>query len=69
MKLSFDDIEIEHKILKIDSRAPGLEDGQERFVEVDIDAKLEKYMHWIMRAMMIEFRGQHWLKVDGRQWP
>ena len=39
----------------IDSRAPGLEKGQERFVEVEINAVLEKRMPRQMQAMMDKF--------------
>ena len=40
-----------------DSAVPGLEEGQERLVEVNIKGPLESCMPWEMRAMMVKFRG------------
>lgn len=55
VELSFDEIDIQRRILMNDTQAPGLEQGQERFVEVDINAPLEKRMHWKMLAMVDKF--------------
>ena len=55
VELSFDDIVIQRELLMIDSRAPGLKKGQERFVEVAINAVLEKRIPWEMQAMMNKF--------------
>ena len=51
-------------LLKRDSRAPGLEKGQERLVEVDIDGPLEKSVPWEMLAMMDKFRD---LSIESRR--
>lgn len=55
VELSFDDIVIQRQLLMIDSRALGLEKVQERFVEVEINAVLEKRMPWEMQDMMEKF--------------
>lgn len=55
VELSFDEIDIQRRILMNDTQAPGLEQGQERFVEVDIKAPLEKCMPWKMLAMVDKF--------------
>ena len=41
VELSFADIITQERLLKRDSRAPGLEEGQERLVEVNIDRPSE----------------------------
>lgn len=40
VEVSLADVSAQRKLLKRDSRAPGLEEGQERLVEVDIDGPL-----------------------------
>lgn len=55
VELSSHDILIQRQLLMIHSRAPGLEEGQERFVEVEINAVLEKRMPREIQALMDKF--------------
>lgn len=55
IELSLDDTRIQEKLLKRDSHASGLEEGQERLVEVDIDTPLERCMPLEMQFMMDRF--------------
>lgn len=57
VELSHDDLQIQRQLLKIDSRATGLEDGDERLVEVEIEEASEKLMPWEMKSVMRKFRG------------
>ena len=55
VKLDQNDIRLQRRLLEIESRDPGLVEGQERFVEVNIDAPLEKCMPGPMLEMMDKF--------------
>ncbi len=55
VELSYADILRQRRLLKVESRDPRLEEGQECLVEVDIDAPLEKCMSRPMQAMMNKF--------------
>ena len=55
VELSYGDIRIQRQLLQIESRASGLEEGQERVVEVEIGGPLEKPMSFETRCMMTAF--------------
>ncbi len=55
VNLNYADITLQRQLLEVESRDPGLEEGQERFVEVDIGEPLEKCISWHMQAMMDKF--------------
>lgn len=63
VKLSWADIVTQERPLRRDSGASGLEQGQERLVEVSIDGLHEKPMPWEMGAMMDKFR---YLSLESR---